>query len=727
LLIDDLEIALPALSEEFDDENDLWTLKAILPDTMLSELYDLKLEIPSENPDISNNSVQIIPQFKDDFYFIHITDTHLPTNYYCRDDNYQQDSSEVADIRAVIADVNLINPAFVLHTGDLIHEGELEDYLYNRYYSKAKRVLSEFKVPFYLVPGNHDLGGWDDTPMSDGTARRDWWRFFGWKYLNNPSGSDPQYTQDYFFTYGNCHLIGLEAYINYDWWRSEIYGGSSFTSKQLDWLQQNLNNVDEPLLKILFYHYDFSEDLNLTELGVDLALWGHTHGDSYTPGEYPISISTQACSNGNRAFRLIRVKGDSILPSPTLHAGNDGENLTVEYAPANNGLNYQITAEVINNLKERFEHTQLRFIMPKDGKYPKITGGTLMQVDKSGLNTVYYVGVDIMENSTHTVTMSVYSPSAGPFAEDCNISSRYLRPGMDSLKVITNVINPDSHSVLVKAIFESTDLSVRDTLDLYDDGASSGDSIAGDGAYSGYWPASPDEKEYNIHLNTITRDSIFNNTLSNAAFFTTIGPIKYDSLFIAPEVGDRFRIRLFLKNEGIQTTAINVNAQITLSDPTIKIEDNYRPFNDIPAGQIVQSSSFYSIITQNPPDSIHAKIDIFSDNNFFWSDSFSIGFVPTGILDLNSEIPLKFALKQNYPNPFNPSTTIEFSLPKSEFVTLKIYNLLGQEVAILIATYLAPGNYKFVWDASSFASGLYYYTLQTEGGFVQSLKLALVR
>jgi predicted MPP superfamily phosphohydrolase len=726
LIKEEQEIGLTPVGEEFDDDKNLWTLKVFLPVELISELYDLKLKIPGEDTDISGNSVQIIPHFKDDFYFIHITDTHIPTHLYCRDEGYEQDSTEFEGLRAVIEDINLINPAFVLHTGDLINEGELEDYLYNRYYTKAKRVLSEFEVPLYLVPGNHDLGGWSDTPMSDGTARRDWWRFFGWKHLNNPSGINPQYTQDYSFRYGNCHLIGLEAYINYDRWRSDTYGGESFISQQLDWLQQDLNDVDDSLLKILFYHFDFNGDLNLGELGVDLALWGHTHGNSYTPGEYPISISTEACSDGRRAYRLIRVKGDSILPSPTLHAGDAGENLSVIYLPANNGLNYQVSAEVTNNLDEHFEHTQLRFSMPKDGKDPQITGGNLIQIDDSGLNAIYYIGVDVNESSTQTVTVSVYSPSSGPFAEHCIIDDRYITPGLDTLNITAGIVNPDSQNIKVTSIIESTDLSVVDTVALFDDG-SHGDSTSGDGLFSGYWPAGTEEKEFNVHINTVTLDSVYNNLLPDASLFTTIGPIKYDSLYIAQQIGELFRIRLLLRNGGSQTTARNINAQLTLSDPTIKIEENYRPFGDIGPGQTVQSSSFYNFITQNPPDSIHGIIEVFSDDRFFWSDSFSLGFVATGISETNNEIPLKFALKQNYPNPFNPSTTIEFSLPKAEFVTLKIYDLIGQEVTTLLAEQMLPGNYKYVWDASAYASGMYYYKLQTSGGFVQSLKLILVK
>ena len=94
--------------------------------------------------------------------------------------------------------------------------------------------------------------------------------------------------------------------------------------------------------------------------------------------------------------------------------------------------------------------------------------------------------------------------------------------------------------------------------------------------------------------------------------------------------------------------------------------------------------------------------------------------------DISSEPKMSFSLEQNYPNPFNPSTTIEFALPKPAFVTLKVYNLLGEEVAALIAEQRSNGIHKFSWDASRLANGIYLYRLDA-GDFVQSKKLILMR
>jgi N-acetylneuraminic acid mutarotase len=97
-----------------------------------------------------------------------------------------------------------------------------------------------------------------------------------------------------------------------------------------------------------------------------------------------------------------------------------------------------------------------------------------------------------------------------------------------------------------------------------------------------------------------------------------------------------------------------------------------------------------------------------------------------GVERNDSKLPQKFALQQNYPNPFNPNSIIEFSIPKTEFVTLKVYNILGEEVATLVSERLAAGSYTYDWDAAGLASGLYLYRLEA-GYFVKMRKMVLMR
>jgi hypothetical protein len=92
----------------------------------------------------------------------------------------------------------------------------------------------------------------------------------------------------------------------------------------------------------------------------------------------------------------------------------------------------------------------------------------------------------------------------------------------------------------------------------------------------------------------------------------------------------------------------------------------------------------------------------------------------------NSRIPKAFALYQNYPNPFNPLTTIEFDLPKTSEVSLKIFNILGEEVAILVSENLTASSYSYEWDASNLPSGVYLYRLETDE-FVETMKMILMK
>jgi hypothetical protein len=111
----------------------------------------------------------------------------------------------------------------------------------------------------------------------------------------------------------------------------------------------------------------------------------------------------------------------------------------------------------------------------------------------------------------------------------------------------------------------------------------------------------------------------------------------------------------------------------------------------------------------------------------FWIDDLSFGSSgTTDVKELGSSMPAAFALDQNYPNPFNPSTMIQFEIPEAQFVTLKVYNLLGQEVATLIDSQLGPGRYRAEFDGKNLPSGTYLYRLQA-GTFTQTKKMVLVK
>jgi len=89
-------------------------------------------------------------------------------------------------------------------------------------------------------------------------------------------------------------------------------------------------------------------------------------------------------------------------------------------------------------------------------------------------------------------------------------------------------------------------------------------------------------------------------------------------------------------------------------------------------------------------------------------------------------VPKNFDLSQNYPNPFNPTTTIEYSIPKDANVSIKIYDVLGKEVATLVNEQRSAGTYIINWNASNFSSGLYFYRI-TAGEFADTKKMFLIK
>ena len=95
--------------------------------------------------------------------------------------------------------------------------------------------------------------------------------------------------------------------------------------------------------------------------------------------------------------------------------------------------------------------------------------------------------------------------------------------------------------------------------------------------------------------------------------------------------------------------------------------------------------------------------------------------IPFNLSEVN-----QYSLSQNYPNPFNPKTIISFTIPKNQFVELKIYDLLGNEIAVLVNEYKLAGKTTLEFDASNLSSGVYFYRIKVDD-FIQTKKILLAK
>ncbi|NNG26737.1 MAG: T9SS type A sorting domain-containing protein, partial [Ignavibacteriaceae bacterium] len=126
----------------------------------------------------------------------------------------------------------------------------------------------------------------------------------------------------------------------------------------------------------------------------------------------------------------------------------------------------------------------------------------------------------------------------------------------------------------------------------------------------------------------------------------------------------------------------------------------------------------YSFTDKNPVGGSNFSYrlkQIDTDGKFEYSEAVEVLLVPD-----------EFFLSQNFPNPFNPSTTIEFSLSNTVYVTLEVFNTLGERVGVLASEEFSAGTYSYKWDASNLTSGIYFYILQA-ADFIQTRKMILLK
>ncbi|HCY76994.1 MAG TPA: hypothetical protein DHV28_13820 [Ignavibacteriales bacterium] len=199
--------------------------------------------------------------------------------------------------------------------------------------------------------------------------------------------------------------------------------------------------------------------------------------------------------------------------------------------------------------------------------------------------------------------------------------------------------------------------------------------------------------------------------ISNFPFILRVGLSITDITFLDSLYADVEVIR----DDSILVTSNHYNISPTLFQTQIELDSTILLVGDkIKIRCVATDSTIFENIASNP------------DNGFF---EFTV--LPTTPLDVsNYSTDYHFELFSNYPNPFNPRTSIQYAISNSQLVTLKVYDILGKEIATLVNEEQNPGNYAVefnpVFSNQSLTSGVYFYRLQA-GDFVKTKKMLLLK
>ena len=221
-----------------------------------------------------------------------------------------------------------------------------------------------------------------------------------------------------------------------------------------------------------------------------------------------------------------------------------------------------------------------------------------------------------------------------------------------------------------------------------------------------------------IELNQHTRTNNFTLTPATDFYFSNIYRVVQKSN------PDTALTNADAVNFKVELVKANTNQVIGTFDNITYNENNLEKYANIDyevdCSGITAGEYFLRLITSVNGNADYALANIVNDNTTLEKKNYNkVNF--TG-----NEIPASYSLAQNFPNPFNPSTTIRYQLPENGMVTLKIYDILGSEVATLVNEQKAAGRYEVNFNASSLASGVYIYKIQA-GDFSASKKLILLK
>jgi len=315
------------------------------------------------------------------------------------------------------------------------------------------------------------------------------------------------------------------------------------------------------------------------------------------------------------------------------------------------------------------------------------------------------------------------------FGKSTNISKNYITRSGDSLIVTAQIANPANHPATVYGVINGETSTFQDSVQLFDDGYHY-DGKAADDLWGGaIWISGIEEGLFEVKLRTRDLDEGTKHVIHSGGYeyFTSIGPVSWykDEYELQHVMDSLYTLKLSLINESDNHTIHNVSTRLTTSDQNVMdIQSNTQFFPDIEPLQTVQCNGVYAFYIKHDPQSLKFKIEIASEDHYWWEDSLEIVTVIDHQDDL--VLPKIFALHQNHPNPFNPTTVIGYQLSAVSNVNLSIFNLLGQKVVTIVDEQQRAGYHQVEWNASGFATGIYYYIIEASE-FQGVKKMVLLR
>ena len=256
---------------------------------------------------------------------------------------------------------------------------------------------------------------------------------------------------------------------------------------------------------------------------------------------------------------------------------------------------------------------------------------------------------------------------------------------------------------------------------------------ASDTLYTSYYGTRVDES---MHFEFPVPDGTYNVGFSPDANNYLVMPSQYIKIKVAQDTVDTLNFLLNYAHANLTVKFVNAPLPEWLDWYGIQTEGEWPNVYSANA-QLQPDSTFHFQVCEgnwniNVPfydqnyDIVPSEttVTVTEDDSSYYVE---FVFYLKSAIENENRLPEKFSLDQNYPNPFNPKTTIQYNLPSAGKVELNVYNILGQKVATLVSEKKAAGSFKVEWDASGFASGVYFYKLVVDDKFTNTRKLILLK